>query len=66
MWFLCIKHEYSCISFENNVSFVWIFKILNMYKYRLYYYNIKFIWVLYEPMKNEFYKKKIVQTYKAW
>jgi hypothetical protein len=23
MWFLSIKHEHSCMSFKNNVSFIW-------------------------------------------
>jgi hypothetical protein len=36
MRFICNKHEHSCVSFKNNVSFVWIFKILNMYKYHSY------------------------------
>jgi hypothetical protein len=36
MWFLCIKHEHSRMSFKNNVSFIWIFKILNTYKYHSY------------------------------
>jgi hypothetical protein len=31
--FLCIKYEHSCISLKNNASFIWIFKILNTYKY---------------------------------
>jgi hypothetical protein len=33
MWVLCIQHEYSCMSFKKKILYVWIFKILNMYKY---------------------------------
>jgi len=36
MQFLCIKYEHSRMSFKNNVSFIWIFNILNTYKYHLY------------------------------
>jgi hypothetical protein len=47
----CIKHEHSRMSFKNNVLYVWIFKILNVYKYYTYYDNMEFIWFLYKPMK---------------
>jgi E3 ubiquitin-protein ligase DOA10 len=30
MWFLCIEHEHSRMSFKKNVWSIWIFKILNM------------------------------------
>jgi hypothetical protein len=33
MWFFSIKHEHSCMSFNNNASFIWILKIFNMHKY---------------------------------
>jgi hypothetical protein len=36
MHFLCIKHKHSYVSFKKQVSFFWIFKILNMYKYHSY------------------------------
>ncbi len=46
------------MSFKNNVSFVWIFKILNMYKYFscIFYTNLRklgFTHNLYEPMKPD-------------
>jgi hypothetical protein len=36
MWFLSIRHEYSHMSLKNNVSCVWTFMMLNMYKYHSY------------------------------
>jgi hypothetical protein len=53
MKFLCIKQEHSHMSFKNNVSFIWMFKILYTYKYRSHYKNTKFI---------QFF----VRTYEKW
>jgi hypothetical protein len=33
MGILCVKHEHLHTSFKNNVSFIWLFKILDTYKY---------------------------------
>jgi hypothetical protein len=52
--------------FKNNVLSIWIFKILNTYKYFFHInHNLEFMWFLYEPMKTEFWTK-FVQTYEAW
>jgi hypothetical protein len=37
IWFLCVRHEHSRMSIKINVWSIWIFKILNMYKYHSYY-----------------------------
>jgi hypothetical protein len=53
MWFLYIKHEHSYMSFKNNVSYVWIFKILNIYTNIIHInHSMGFMWFLYKPMKT--------------
>jgi hypothetical protein len=64
MWFWYIKHEYSFMSFEKKISSIWIFKILNVYKYCSYQPCMEFIWFLYKAMKTRFHTK-FVQAYTA-
>ncbi len=63
MWFLCIKHEHSCISLKKNVTYVWLFKILNTQvsfiltitwnscDFYMNLWKLNFTQNLYEPMK---------------
>jgi hypothetical protein len=57
MQFLCIKQKHSHISFKNNVSSIWMFKILYTYKYHSCYKSMNFIQFLFELMKNDFRTK---------
>jgi hypothetical protein len=63
MQFFYIKHEHSCISFKNNISSIWIFKILNMYNIIHINHNTEFVQFLYEPIKLDKFVMKFLLAF---